>query len=114
MKPYIENRKGEKLEFNVLSRKQKILVSKLLGKMQNGIEDVEEIGKVFYEVLKFNHPQISEEEYEDILDYMEEEYGFAELYEMIGYILTDVFTQVGGDKKINPYLQMKREQANKK
>lgn len=113
MKPYIENRKGEKLEFNRLNRKQKIKISKLLGKMQNGIEDVEEVENAFYEVLKFNYPEIEREEFEDILDFMEEEYGFTELYETLGCILTDVFTQVGGEKKVNPYLQMKREQANK-
>lgn len=109
MKPYIETRNGVKYEFNSLTRKQRVIFTQ---KFKNiGDKDIEVIEDLVFSLLKFNNPNITQEEYEDILDYNEELYGFAELYEMLGYIIEDVFTQVGTEaKKVNPYLQAKREQ----
>lgn len=111
MKPYIEDRNGIKYEFNFLNRKQKVIISKLMNNLgeEKGVEEIENI---VFTLLKFNYSNMTRETYEDILDYNEETYGFGELYEMLGYIIEDVFTLVGGEtpKKENPYLQMKREQ----
>ena len=109
MIPYIENRDGVKYEFKSLTRKQKINVQKLTSNMNK--DSIEEIDNLTYEILKYNYPELTKEQFDDILDYNEETYGFKELYEMMGYILEDVFTQVGGNTtRVNPYLQYKREQ----
>ena len=109
MKPYIENREGVKFEFNALTRKQRIAIQKAVSDLGEN-KEIELIEKLVYDLLSFNN-DLSLEEYDDILDYNVETYGFNETYEMLGYIIEDVFTQVGGEtvKKENPYLLHKRE-----
>lgn len=110
MKPYIETRIGNKYEFSNLTRKQRILLQKELEKKENN-QNLEFIEDLIYTLLSFNY-NLTKEEYEDVLDYNVETYGFNETYEMLTFIIEDVFTQVGGDtqKKVNPYLQSKREE----
>ena len=55
---------------------------------------------------------MTKETFDDILDYNVEQYGFVETYEMLGYLVEDVFMSEGG-KKPNPYLEAKREQHKK-
>lgn len=115
MKPYIENKNGVKFEFNTLTRRQKIEIQKEISKVGDENQNVELLEGVIYKLLSFN-TNITKEEFEEILDYNVETYGFNETYEMLGYIIEDVFTQVGGEisKKENPYLQHKRmTQQNK-
>lgn len=110
-KPYLESRNGTIYEINSITRKQMMEVQKLVISLKdidklNQVEQLEDITKL---VFKFNYPSLTDEEFEDILDYNAEVYGFNELYEMLGYILEDVFTQQSGAaKKINPYLEEKR------
>ena len=72
---------------------------------------METVEDVFYELFLLNHPNLTKEDYEDILDFNDERYGFEALYELMGTILSDVFTRVGGNTlQVHPYLQMKQEQ----
>ena len=109
MKPYIEKRDGSLIEFNSLTRKQRIELQKEISKVEDN-KDIEFVENLVYKLLTFNN-ELTKEEFDDILDYNAEVYGFNETYEMLGYIIEDVFTQVGGEnlKKENPYLQHKRE-----
>ena len=66
MKAYIEDRNGNHYEFKNLTRKQKILFSK---KFKSVGEDTEEIDRIFADIMKLNYPNISQEEFYDILDY---------------------------------------------
>lgn len=112
MKPYIENSLGEKIELNSINRKLKAKVAKELADLKyNTDTQFEIIENTCYDIVKYNHPNMTREEYEASLDYMEQKYGFAELYEILGYVIKDVFTQVGGDKQISPYLEMKRKEG---
>ncbi len=106
MKAYIEDRNGNHYEFKNLTRKQKILFSK---KFKSVGEDTEEIDRIFADIMKLNYPNISQEEVDDILDYNDEIYGITQTYELVSAILEEVFTQVGGDLKVHPYLQEKQQ-----
>lgn len=108
--PYILGRNGERYELKSLSRKQRIEFAKL--SKDNGKEDFDRIEELFLTLLRFSHPNLTNEQYEDILDYNVDEFGFAETYEMLGYLIEDVFMSEGG-KKPNPYLEAKREQHKK-
>lgn len=109
MKPYIENREGVKYEFTPLTRRQRINIQSDIEKLTE-TKDIQMIENLVYKVLKFEHTELTKEQFDDMLDFNVEEYGFNETYEMLGYIIEDVFTQVGGEtsKKENPYLQSKR------
>lgn len=109
---YILGANGKKYELNPLTRKQKIQFVKILKEIKK--EDFEQIDECTFQLLRFNYPEITREEFESILDYNAETYGFEETYEMLGYIIEDVFTQVGGNKVPNPYLEAKREQQKAK
>ena len=110
MKPYLENRAGTRYEINKITRRQKIEIQKILlsSKEEDTTARIEELEKIAKLILQYNYPSLTDTEYEDILDYNEEVYGFQELYEMLGYILEDVFTQASGGKT-NPYLEEKRQ-----
>ena len=107
---YILGRNERRYELKSLSRRQKIELSNLMK--NDNREGFEKIENVFYTILKFSYPELNKEEFEDILDYNDECYGFEETYEMINYLIEDVFMSVGG-KKPNPYLEAKREQHKK-
>lgn len=111
-KAYLEDRNGTKWEFDSINRKQKIQIQKILMRMSSldETEKLEKLEEIMKQIFLFNYPNLTDEEFEDILDYNAETYGFGELYEMIGYILEDVFTQASGVAKTNPYLEEKRKQ----
>lgn len=109
---YILGREEKRYDFKSLNRRQKIEFTKLLKDSDK--QDFEKVEEYVYTLLKFNYPQITKDEFEDILDYNVDTFGFEETYEMLGYIIEDVFTQVGGDKKPNPYLEAKREEHKAK
>ena len=108
MKPYIENEFGQKYELDKLTRKQKIEIVNCLKR--NSTDDIEKVEELAYKLVKFNYPQLTQEEWENMLDYNEKTYGFNELYELLGALLTDVFTLQGGEIKEHPYLAMKKAQ----
>lgn len=105
MKPFIEDRNGNKYEFDTLTRRQKLKLANSIKKIDK--ENFEEIEDVFYDLLTLYYPSVNAELYEDILDFNEEKYGFNALYELIGTILGDVFTTASGVVEIHPYLQEK-------
>ena len=106
MKAFIEDRNGIRYEFKNLTRKQKILISK---KLKNANEDFEKIDEIFADIMKLSYPDILPERVEDILDYNEEVYGLEQTYELVSMIIQEVFTQVGGEVKTHPYLQVKHQ-----
>lgn len=108
MKPFIEDRNLNKYEFNTLTRRQKLKLANSIKKMDK--ENPEEIENVFFDLLNLEYPSITRDEYEDILDFNEEKYGFSALYELISTILGDVFTQASGVLEVHPYLQAKAEE----
>lgn len=116
MKPYIEDRLGNVYNFKALNRKQKVLFSSKLEVLKEkvGEDSIKSLEDLVYSLLVVNYPIVTKEQFEDILDYNAETYGFAETYEILGYIIEDVFTQADGDttmpKAVNPYLQAKREE----
>lgn len=110
MELFIEGRNGLRYELKPLNRKEKIEMHDLT-KNSEAMEGFDKIHLMFYKLLKFSYPNMSKEEFEDVLDYNAEMYGFEETYEMIGYLIEDVFTLTGGQvKSLNPYLMKKREQ----
>lgn len=111
-KAYLEDRNGTKWEINSINRKQKIQIQKSMMAISTlgDTEKFEKLEEIMKQIFLFNYPNATDEEFEDILDYNAETYGFGELYEMIGYIIEDVFTQASGVAKTNPYLEEKRKQ----
>lgn len=111
-KAYLEDRNGTKWEINSINRKQKIQIQKSMMAIATlgDTEKFEKLEEIMKQIFLFNYPNATDEEFEDILDYNAEAYGFGELYEMIGYIIEDVFTQASGVAKTNPYLEEKRKQ----
>lgn len=111
-KAYLEDRNGTKWEINTINRKQKIQIQKSMMAISTlgDTEKFEKLEEIMKQIFLFNYPNATDEEFEDILDYNAETYGFGELYEMIGYIIEDVFTQASGVAKTNPYLEEKRKQ----
>lgn len=112
MKPFIEDRNYNKYEFEKLTRRQKIKVARYLKSIND--ENLEEIENAFFELMKVEFNDLTREMYEDILDFNEEVYGVESLYELMGAIIEEVFTQVGGETKtVHPYLQAKEEETAK-
>ena len=108
--PNILGRNGETYELKSLTRRQRIEFTKI--QKEETKEDFERIENMFYTILQFSYPEMTKETFDDILDYNVEQYGFVETYEMLGYLVEDVFMSEGG-KKPNPYLEAKREQHKK-
>lgn len=108
MKPYIENEAGRRFEISILNRKQKIEIVNLIK--NKAPEDLEAIEELAFKLVKFNYPELSKEEWDEMLDFNERTYGFNELYELLGAMVEDVFTLQGGEKKVHPYLEMKKAQ----
>ena len=111
MKPFIEDRNLNKYEFDTLTRRQKLKLANSIKKMDK--ENPEEIENIFFDLFNIYYPIVTRDEYEDILDFNEEKYGFNALYELISAILGDVFTQASGVLEVHPYLQAKAEEEKK-
>lgn len=111
MKPFIEDRNLNKYEFDTLTRRQKLKLANSIKKMDK--ENPEEIENIFFDLFNVFYPSTTREQYEDILDFNEEKYGFNALYELISAIIGDVFTQASGVLEVHPYLQAKAEEEKK-
>ena len=111
MKPYLEDRNGNHLEFGRLPRSKKIELfdgMKDLQDTDNTSERFVIIDELCYKILKAAHPELTKEEFDNILDYNEELYGFNALYELLGDGVNYVFTQEGATLRVHPYLQEKK------
>lgn len=108
----IVTRNGETINLKPLTRKQKIKIGEYIKNNKNDINEMnfEVLDEMFYIILQFNKPEITKEQTEDILDFYSEEYGFEETYEMLSYLIEDLFTIATGEKKELPYLVEKRKE----
>lgn len=110
MQGFLKDRNDKVYEIKGLTRRQKIELQGLIGNIQQF--SVKDLDKLYFDLLKLSYPNLTQEEYDDLMDYNEEQLGYAQLYEKVGYIVEDVFMQLGGDTKMtqDPYLVAKREQ----
>lgn len=113
MLPFLEDKYENKYEFKEVNRKMKIALSTIF----NQLKEEKEIEKRFttlenvaYEILKYSYPNLTREEYEVLLDYNENQYGFAELYELLSAGIESAFTRKDMAKKEHPYLAEKKAQ----
>lgn len=115
MKPYLENRNGEHFEFSKLSRSKKILILDLYQEANETEKQSEKFAKfedICFTILRASYPELTREQFTDILDYNDEVYGFDQLYELLGDAINYVFTQKDGEKKTHPYLaEAKKEET---
>lgn len=112
MKPYIEDRLGNHYVLGNLTRRQKIKLQEIASRAkETTTAQVEMAEEAVFFALSTQYPNLTKEQYEDILDYNEQVYGFAGLYELLGALIESLFTQVGGEaSRVHPYLQYKQEQ----
>lgn len=110
MQGFLKDRNDKVYEIKGLTRRQKIELQGLIGNIQQF--SVKDLDKLYFDLLKLSYPNLTQEEYDDLMDYNEEQLGYVQLYEKVGYIVEDVFMQLGGDTKMtqDPYLVAKREQ----
>lgn len=110
MQGFLKDRNDRVYEIKGLTRRQKIKLHGLIGNIS--LSSAEELDKLYFTLLKMVNPELTQEEYDDMMDYNEALLGYAQLYEKVGYIVTDVFMQLGGDTKMtqDPYLVAKRGQ----
>lgn len=114
MRAYIEDRYGVHYEVKPLTRKQTIIFSNKVRKLEkekdNELETIEELSKY---LIQSNFPEINDVAFDDMLDFNVETYGFQETYELLGAMVEEVFTSVGGEKKTHPYLAERKKEQNK-
>ena len=117
MRPYIEDREGNKYEFRRLTRREKINLVKNAREIEEASDDkkIELTDELLYTILQ-TVSSVDHEKFEDILDYNEEIYGFEQVIELETAIISWVFTQAGGETiKVHPYLEeMKKEEELEK
>lgn len=118
MRPYIEDREGNKYEFRRLTRREKINLVKNAREIEEASDDkkIELTDELLYTILQ-TVSSVDHEKFEDILDYNEEIYGFEQVIELETAIISWVFTQAGGEAiKVHPYLEemKKKEELEKK
>lgn len=118
MRPYIEDREGNKYEFRRLTRREKLNLAENASEMEKAsdVEKVKANDELLYKILQ-TVSSVDHEKFEDILDYNEEIYGFQQLTELEVVIIEWVFTQAGGEIiKVHPYLEemKKKEELEKK
>lgn len=117
MRPYIEDREGNKYEFRRLTRREKLNLVKNAREIEEASDDkkIELTDELLYTILQ-TVSSVDHEKFEDILDYNEEIYGFEQVIELETAIISWVFTQAGGETiKVHPYLEeMKKEELEKK
>ena len=118
MRPYIEDREGNKYEFRRLTRREKLNLVKNASEIEKAsdVEKVKANDELLYKILQ-TVSSVDHEKFEDILDYNEEIYGFQQLTELEVAIIEWVFTQAGGEIiKVHPYLEemKKKEELEKK
>lgn len=94
MKPYIEDRNLTQYEFE-MNRK---LFVQLGGELKEVANDVSKLEDICFAILNNNY-HITREQYDDILDFNEEELGITGLYELLGAIVETVFTKVDLEQK---------------
>lgn len=109
-KPYLEDRNGKKYEFRRLTRREDC---KLMDMQRN--MDTDDTTSIMEETIWFLfnvvHPEVSKEDFVDILDYTYDEYGREIYIELLSSIANDSFQSAGGKK--HPYLEEKKIQALK-
>lgn len=118
MRPYIEDREGNKYEFPRLTRREKINLVKNASEIEKASDEkkIELTDELLYTILQTGS-SVDHEKFEDILDYNEEIYGFEQVIELETAIISWVFTQAGGETiKVHPYLEemKKKEELEKK
>mgnify|MGYP000000772187 FL=1 len=118
MRPYIEDREGNKYEFRRLTRREKLNLVKNAREIEEASDDkkIELTDELLYTILQ-TVSSVDHEKFEDILDYNEEIYGFEQVIELETAIISWVFTQAGGETiKVHPYLEemKKKEELEKK
>lgn len=118
MRPYIEDREGNKYEFRRLTRREKINLVKNASEIEKASDEkkIELTDELLYTILQ-TVSSVDHEKFEDMLDYNEEIYGFAQVIELETKIIEWVFTQAGGETiKVHPYLEemKKKEELEKK
>jgi hypothetical protein len=113
MRPYIEDREGNKYEFRRLTRREKINLVKNASEIEKASDEkkIELTDELLYTILQ-TVSSVDHEKFEDILDYNEEIYGFEQVIELETAIISWVFTQAGGETiKVHPYLEeMKKKE----
>ena len=114
--PYLEDQYQNKYEFKEVNRKAKIHLSGLMKDIKKLREDGDteevftKIEELAYAALKGTYPNLTQEEYENLLDFNEKKYGFSQLYELLGEGINSVFTRAGyGEQVVHPYLKEKEE-----
>lgn len=114
MLPFLEDKYGNKYEFKEVSRRAKIRLSSKLkevqtkGELSEQFDALESIG---YDILSKSYENLTREQYEELLDYNEREYGFQALYSIIEAGITGAFTQEDMEKKVHPYLAEKMKKV---
>ena len=109
MKPYIEDRNGNIYELRRLTRREKLRLMVLAEKSDKTEKFEEKLAytdDAYYQALKLVAPNLTKEEFEDILDFNDEKYGFEQLVKLEQSSLEWLFTRVGGaTTTVHPYLQ---------
>lgn len=118
MRPYIEDREGNKYEFRRLTRREKLNLVKNASEIEKASDEkkIELTDELLYTILQ-TVSSVDHEKFEDMLDYNEEIYGFEQVIELETKIIEWVFTQAGGEIiKVHPYLEemKKKEELEKK
>lgn len=118
MRPYIEDREGNKYEFRRLTRREKLNLVKNASEIEKASDEkkIELTDELLYTILQ-TVSSVDHEKFEDMLDYNEEIYGFQQVIELETKIIEWVFTQAGGEAiKVHPYLEemKKKEELEKK
>lgn len=118
MRPYIEDREGNKYEFRRLTRREKLNLVKNANEIEKASDEkkIELTDELLYTILQ-TVSSVDHEKFEDMLDYNEEIYGFEQVIELETKIIEWVFTQAGGETiKVHPYLEemKKKEELEKK
>lgn len=118
MRPYIEDREGNKYEFRRLTRREKLNLVKNASEIEKASDEkkIELTDELLYTILQ-TVSSVDHEKFEDMLDYNEEIYGFEQVIELETKIIEWVFTQAGGETiKVHPYLEemKKKEELEKK
>lgn len=116
MKPYLENRKGEKLECKKLTRRENVAYVSKIQEMQKAKDEnnivslVEHLEDIVTFLLAKSYESLSKADIEDIFDYNEEEYGFDQYLELLMYFATEAtsFQKAGG--KVHPFLEQKKKE----
>lgn len=118
MSIYIEDKEGNVYKPSKLTHKKKLEFQKeFLNEVdgENGADKIAKVEKIAYEILHCSYPEMTEEKYEEIIEYNDENIGYENVILILSEFVEQAFQSTGTNPNKYPFLEeLRKKQEEKK